>query len=1500
MRDPEESGPETRDPEPPRRHRHWGWIAFVAVVVLVVVAGAAGVAFAGSRRGQRLVLREVLDRARGMLAGSLTVQAIRSPTLLDGATLVGLRLDAAGGRPFLSVDSLRVHYSLLSLLTGRPRLTSVVLWNPRVEITRYPGERDANVSGLLREKAPAAHPGADPRIVVNRISVRGGSLEVLTPLAADASPRTLRVPSPQGRGELRRIALDSLDADFSDVILRPGGTEPFVGTVTAIAMQVHLLDRPLRILDGQGSLSYGPQGLALRSATVRLPGSLLAGDVRLGPLLGPGSDWTFAADLRTRGPASLADLQWIDPRIPDGAFEGGVTVTAGQSLEADFDDLRMELEASRLRLDGGVAVGPRVEFRNLSVEVSPLSVSALEPWLGRKLPLAGWLQGSVTLTGTPAALSTKGTITIVPTDFGGLPTTVAVKGVLHGGSNPGFSDFEARLDPLNFPVLGAVVHSLDIPGTGSAVVDLTGRVDQGVHVAVDVAGAGDSATASHLRVRGSVQRSAHGRWSANVQADLAPLALSMLSRMRPDLGLGGSVEGSLRAVGPLDSLRVSGDLTGAGGRLALDGTVNARAPRSSYDLRARLADLHLSRLVARLPRPTDWSGTIHLTGRGFAPGSMAAVATVAMGGSRIGGLRIDTVSARLRAADGVLGIDTLDADLGGMHVSGSGRLGMIGSAAGAARLRFASDSLIGLRPLLMGDTVIARDTLTVLEKELLRFQGVNPDTLPDTAQVAMSGSLRGEAHVSGRLDSLDVDATARLDSAVYGLNRVGSASVRVQAFGLASPRTRLSVALDAAGVRALDRSFQAVQVDAETAGGRGRATVRVRRRPGETYALAGSFALDSAGGSVDLEQASATFDSLVWRTVRPTRIAWDSSSIRVDSLRIVRAGPDPMSVLATGTLSRAGDSDFRLDASGVSLDRASRLVQLDSLGLGGRLDLGLRVTGPAAAPVIDGSFDVTDPRLHDLQLTRVTGTLGYRSRSARIALGAWNGSTRVLTVGGTVPVDLALTPGRRPEPDVPMDVEVRADSLAASLALSPMSVLRNVKGTVSGEFRVGGTLKKPEPSGVLQLQDASWGVEALGVRHTRVDGSLTLHRDRTVDVHLVAHAAGTAEVTGKIALDSLSDPGLDLAIHLARFEAVSRSDVAARVSGDLSLKGSYDLPKVGGKLTVDQATLYLEEFARSADVVDLSDPDVFDIVDTTLVSSRPILAEVRNPFLQNLLVSVDLSVASDTWLRSQDMSAEIGGELIVTYDRQKRELVLVGHLDTQRGSYTFLGRRFEVQSGGTVGFIGTPGIDPTLDIQAVARIRRVGSEPLAVTATVSGSLDAPRVSLSTGEQGLSQSDLVSYLVFGRPASQLSSGQSSLVQGAAGAGLTWATGQLANQLGAAVAQQIGVSYLSISQAADYQAGNVGILSSTLANTQVEIGQYVSQNVYVVLVLRKPTAGGGSATGWLGRTEVDWALSDNYNAQGFVEDRYLQSQAPGLADLAQNSQILGVFIYRDWGY
>lgn len=1478
------------------RRSFWGLV--LLLVAVIALASQTG-------RGQDIVLRTALNEVRSRLAGELTITGIRSGTLLTGATLRGVRMDAAGGRPFLTADSAVVRYSLLSMITGGSPIRSTTLWGAEIVVARYAEDDPINVSLLVAEgdSVSPSRPRRPTRL--GHFALRESTARIISP--AD-DPGEADGQGPDGQ-PIEELTFEGLDLDVENAVVVPGGSVIFEADLASFSAAIGILDRPLRVREVFGTLTYGDQGIRIFDAAFRLPGTLLEGDLRVGPA-NPGEPWSFWSDLRTDGWGDLADVAWVDARIPAGRFRGRTVVDADGGVGVTLDEMRVELEASDILFDGRAVFADRMVLDEMRVSASPVTLERLEPWLERDIPLDGWLSGEGLFSGTLDDLTTSGRITLVPTGYGGAATTVDFEGDILPGDSLAARGFRARLDPLNYAVLEALWPQIPWTGIGSATVELDGSVDERLDVVTELVHEPESGAASEVRGRGYVARAADGSWSTDVAADLRPLSIDMFAPLVPELGLGGTISGPARAEGRLDDLHVTGELQTALGRIDVDSRFDLRMPTSGYRVTLAADSFPVARLSQRVPARTHWSGSLTVEGSGASLVSADVRVRATARDSRVGPVRVDTLVAGGRLAGGVLVTDSLRANVGGIDITGRGRLGVVSGRWGSSTLEFSAPSLIGLRPLVMGvgDSVLVRDDLSDLDRELLRVRGIDPDTLPSRVDVRLDGAVEGAASVSGSLADLDLGVIVDVRGGAYRQNAVDSARVGFTATGLPGTLGEWELGATGWGIVLEGREFAQGGFEADMFERMGDGRIEVVRRPGEEYRARGSFALDSVGGRIDLGEASVRIDEQLWELTRAGPIAWGEAMLTVDSIEVVRSGGDPMRLLVDGDLTREGESDFRLVAEGVHLERLFYLAQMEDVGIGGHVDADLLVRGTSRAPLVEGTFSVLGPRYGTVQLTRLEGTVDYADRNAELALEGWDAGRRVLTGSGTVPLDLGLADVERRVLEAPMDIELSTDSLDAAVALAYVTSLDGVLGTVSGDVRVRGTPDMPEPEGTITLRNGAWSIEAIGVRHRGVNGELRLRPDRVVEVSLSARAPGASDVSGTILLEPLSNPMLDLEFGFTRFLAVSRADMEGRVSGQLELQGSYRRPEVGGDLTVDEGTIYVDELQRAADVVDLSNPFLFDAalaVDTMALVSQPLFAGLRNPFFDNMRVNIDLSVPRGTWLRSIDTNVEMTGELLVVYDRSAADFVLIGELEAVRGSHRVLGRTFQLD-GGTVVFIGRPGLNPDLDIQASTRIRTPDQSSITIDAQVTGTLVRPLVTLSSEELALSEQDLISYVVFGQPTGALGgrsaaagrlqdiNAVSSAVQG----GVTLLGGQLANQLSAALARELTLAdYVSVQQGGTQSLGPEAVAS---AFSQVEIGRYVGEDLFAIVVWR-PQAGPEENN--LAGVRVEWALTDRLNVEGFVEDRFLRSGSSllrGSSSLTADEQIWGVFLFREWGY
>jgi hypothetical protein len=1520
------------------------WTAFVVVLALGFLLRTA--------LGHEVVLGWGLDQVRSRVAGSLEVREIRSATLFKGARLVDVRLATPGGRPLFEADSLEAQWDLFGLLSGAVALRDVFVWGPR-----FTFERDDSTSTLTRwlgsEPAPPPGPeGAGARADSAGAAAQGGpeggagggvAVEFRDVTLLDGATTLRFALDPEGGGDGseggilrtvdegagRQLAIDGTDLEIEAPLVQIGERTRI--ELRDVAGEVFVLEEPFAVqgLRGQLRIQEGQTVVALPA--LGLPG-----------IRGSGSVVVSSPD-RGQGVTHLAfDLDRVDTDhwqwVADGVIPSlrGSTRLRGRIGPAGtriaLADLDAEAGGGRVTGDGAVVVDAGVSFDDVELRFDEVATDVVDRWLAGPVPVAGTVSGPLRLDGPLTALATRGRLALrrrpperpspgpgedslpaapdqVPAgpgaegDAPGLRSVADFEGtLLSGDAGLGVRDFSLRLDPLDWGVVSSVVPGLRIGGSGRLTGQATGSLASGLRFDADALhrapGGGEP---SRVLVDGSVRRTAEGSLVVDVQGDLSPLLLGDVLAGYPEMPVAGRLAGTFRARGPADDLEVQADVESRGGRLDVEARADLTELGRRWSADVVAEGFRLSSVVTALPEPTVVSGRVVLDGRGASREELAGSADLTLGPSTVGRVDVDSTRISARLADGRLRVDTLRIRTEGFEVAGRGELAADSSRpSGRVQLALAADSLAGIRSLFRGDTVVVSDGLTVLDREVLLLQGVDPDTLPRAAEVLAEGRVRGQVSLEGSLQDFDASGVATVTGVRWGGSALTGARLDFTARGLPGVAGRLDADLRVDSVRVGDRSFTRGRVAVDFTRPRGRAVLELGRGEREDYRLVGGFELGSPGGRVELDSLRARIDSLAYRTLHPTRVSWSDSLFRLDSLTLVGSGDDPVRIRAAGTLARSGEEDFTVDIQALRLERLLRILQREELDLAGSVDLRATVGGRARNPTVVGEVQARELATATVRVDSLQGEVDYGEERLSLDVDAWRSGVRVGQVDGYWPLrlDLGGDVGVPDQGDVALSA--RLDSLPSAFVLGLLEDLEEVEGTIGGEVRLGGTPSRLEPQGTLRVTDGAWTVGALGVRQEDVQGTLALSPDRSVDVDARARSGGTLEVQGTIRLDTLGNPGLDLSLDLDDFDAVDRRDIQGAVSGALTLRGRYQAPVIEGDLQVDRGNLYLEEFQRNLGVVDLSDPRFF-AVDTSLVQSQSVLAATRNPFLDNLLVIIDLAVDRNTWIRSPDLNVEMQGDLSLTFDRRQRDVVFVGELQAVRGQYNLYSRTFEVDEG-TVEFVGIPGINPNLDIQARTRVRRRDGDPLTITANVEGTLVEPRVSLGSEEAAVAESDLLSYLVFGQSSAQTTTGNVGQVASQAGTAAAAALGGTLTSSLAALAQGTGfLDYLSISQAVDATTvGNTSTLGA-FSGTQVEVGRYFGGGDYFGALVLRPLAGVGSRGSVLGGARIEWQASDQYHLEVFAEDQFLRVGSVGFQDLGINSFLIyGVALYREWGY
>jgi hypothetical protein len=146
------------------------------------------------------------------------------------------------------------------------------------------------------------------------------------------------------------------------------------------------------------------------------------------------------------------------------------------------------------------------------------------------------------------------------------------------------------------------------------------------------------------------------------------------------------------------------------------------------------------------------TGSFEVEGMGFDLATLSARVRAELEESRWGEWRVEAASVDAEAGQGRLELETFSLRSVAGEVEGHGDLALsIDAPEGTLVFDWRLEDLSALRPLVMGEGPMDPDTLSVLERELLLFDGIEVDP---AGTVPLRGSASGSARIEGRLDDL--------------------------------------------------------------------------------------------------------------------------------------------------------------------------------------------------------------------------------------------------------------------------------------------------------------------------------------------------------------------------------------------------------------------------------------------------------------------------------------------------------------------------------------------------------------------------------------------------------------------------------------------------------------------------------------------------------------------------------------------------------------------------
>jgi translocation and assembly module TamB len=1368
-------------------------------VGLGLVAVAALAAVLVTAPGHNALRRFLIDQMGKAIDGTVEVGSV-SGALWRAADLEHVTLRSRDGKPVIQVERARVTYALTDLVRGRFRFSGVTLVRP-VVILEQQVDRHWNIEHLFKTKdQPNKAHGPRPLVDLRDVVLSDGTV-------------IIRERPPGQRGFHQRT-VTGVNATFGR--LRPSHPDSTAIEGRFRRLSARLDEPAIDIRDARGFASLDGDSVHFVLDRIALPNSeaVMSGLIR----------WdrgrtAVTADIDASR-FTFADARGVVPALPkDGGGRASLLVTlpGDNTGLVDIRDADVRIGRSYVAGKGTVIVGSHggVTVRGVDLLLRPLDLALLAPYVD-SLPVRGLVRGTLRGSGSLSNVTFAANLAWDDESVEGVPTnTVDARGRLTLGGREQLTFHGVTVHRADFD-LGTIhrfAPSIELEGRLRLAGTLDGPwKDAQFHGSLYHDGEGDEQSV----VRGDLRLGL--RETTHIDAELAvgTLSFALLRRTYPQIPLREPMSGTASVHGPMTGLNIALSLRGTTGTLTATGTVGVRGSVVSVQAQGLFDSLDIAHISPGTAPPSAlwgrWTADLRVPEDSTQPSTGAVRLEIQRG--RLAGVAVGAGGAALRLEPGRMEVEYARLGFSGGSVNASGAVGR--GAGAASRLTFE----------------LRADTVGYLEP-LLRWARRESG---DSSTVKLDGSAVVTGSVAGTTRSWQLDA----DGSVSAMDLGSALGRNLRARGrLAHDSSGYTMSLNGSADTLAAAGLVYSPVGLSLAGRPDSLTVRANAGFLSRSALRAAFTFWKDTDR-HLKADSLEIDLPVhkWRLLRPATMLVASDVIRLDTLEL-RSEEGVGYLRASGVLPRTGLADFALVADSVSLSDVYAVLQRDTAGISGAANAQASVTGPAAAPVIDVRAALSDGRFGDYRLPLFQVLAHYEQRRLTIKGGLWRDTLRLVSINGSLPVDLSLE--SVPHRKLPGDLEVvaRSDSLDMQVLDPLIEVVSGLSGRMALDVRASGTWDSPEYQGYVDVSGGRMTVPSLGTSYQGIDARLSLqHNVMTVSRLQMGGGNGVLDAGGTVTFDSAfsARPRLDLSLNFNRFHAINIAEFGGFTgTGQFRLTGPLLGATLTGNAVIDEGYLQFADLVQKR-VVSLDDPEFRAMVDSSLTQAD-LAPGAHVIFFDSLRVEgVRLTMGPDVWLRSSEANIQLDGEFVVdrTIEDQLARYRIDGTLRAVRGSYKLvLGlensvfsvtRDFRVTRG-TVRFFGTPDFNPELDIAAEHQARTVQGQPLLVRVLIGGTLLYPTLQLeSDARPPLTQTELVSYLMFGVPPSG--------AQGTSGdVGLNVVTGNLVSGVGQALASELGLplSYLTIQTGSGHVAGTPAGTSSA----RIEAGTQLSDKAFLTL-------------------------------------------------------------------
>jgi hypothetical protein len=552
-----------------------------------------------------------------------------------------------------------------------------------------------------------------------------------------------------------------------------------------------------------------------------------------------------------------------------------------------------------------------------------------------------------------------------------------------------------------------------------------------------------------------------------------------------------------------------------------------------------------------------------------------------------------------------------------------------------------------------------------------------------------------------------LNATAQIPSLIYQGNEFDQLFIKA-----ASVDSGLLINVNAGSIKnATGLGLFNTKIDAIALNNNLRFTAATDDMSGKTkYRLAGLFTSGPSGNySINLNKDSLLLNYELWSIAAGNRITISPDVITANNF-VLQQDNQQLSINSRDI--QGGSLDVKF--SQFRLSTITAFLKTDSLFADGLLNGDLVVSNLMQTPSFTGRLKVEN-------FSMQKDTIG--NIDLQVTAAAGNRHNTNVTINGRGN-DVALTgyfiPGKD---DIITDLTLNIRQLQlATLKGALAKVLTDAAGSINGTARIKGSLSDPEITGDIGFNQASFVPVLLGTKFSIGDQKLSLTDNGIVfnQFSIKDSTGNELVINGQVLTGNFINYELDLQIKSTDFQVLNTIKGPGKlyygklnVTTDIRLSGTEAKPIADGRITVNEGTSISfvipqsdQGVAERKGIVEFVDMDApendslflasYDSLNTSSLKGFDVTTtiEIKKEAIFNLVIDE----ANGDLLNIQGEA-----QLSAGVDPSGK-ITLVGNYVLDKGSYelsfNFLKRRFNIQKGSKIVWIGEP-TAAQLDINAI-------------------------------------------------------------------------------------------------------------------------------------------------------------------------------------------------------